>query len=124
MSGGAPEPWEGKVADEELRDLSGSESAGVIVQLELPRPRVEMERSELGGIGVRPERIEPETENERRNADERIAQAKTFLEQLLGRPPVWLGAANAFGVEASGDQLRAIARSPLVRRIYLSRLRR
>jgi hypothetical protein len=47
-----------------------------------------------------------------------------LLEQLVGSTPVWLGAARAFGVEASGDQLRTIARSPLVRMIYLSRVRR
>jgi hypothetical protein len=123
-----PDSWESKLADEELRRLSAKRGPGtlsVIVQLELPRPRVEMGRSERGGVGaLRPRRVETESESEQRSLEDLIARARAFLEQLLGKSPVWLGAARAFGVEASGDQLRAIARSPLVRRIYLSRLRR
>jgi hypothetical protein len=38
------EPWESKLADEELLHLSGTETASVIVQLELPGPEVVMER--------------------------------------------------------------------------------
>ena len=125
MSADSTQPWERKLADAELRQLSGRETASVIVQLELPRPRVEMERSERGGIGAfRPRRVELEAEDEQRRLEQLIAPAGAFLEQLVGSTPVWLAAARAFGIEASGDQLRTIARSPLVRTIYLSRARR
>ncbi|MDQ4049659.1 MAG: hypothetical protein M3131_09825 [Actinomycetota bacterium] len=125
MSAGAENPWASKLADAELRQLSGPQTASVIVELDLPRPRVEMERSEAGGIGAsRPRRIETESAGEERRCEAVITQARSFLEQLLGTPPVWLSAARAFGVEASGDQLRVMTRSPLVRRVYLSRVRR
>ncbi len=125
MSAGSEDPSAGKLADAELRRLSGPKTASVIVELELSRPRVEMERWEGGGIGgFRPRRVEAESEGEERSCEDLIAQARAFLEQLTGTSPVWLSAARAFGVEASGDQLRAMTRSPLVRRVYLSRLRR
>ena len=125
MTADLAEPWERKLADAELRKLRDRETASVIVQLELPRPRVEIEKSQGGGVGgFHPRRVELESESEQRSLEQLIAEARALLEQLVGGTPVWLGAARAFGVEASGDQLRTIARSPLVRMIYLSRVRR
>ena len=123
MSDDAGEPWEDKLADGELRRLGRAETASVIVELELPRPQVELGRSELAGA-PRPRRVELEPDGRRASSEELVEQARTFLEQLLGRAPVWLSAPRAFGAEASGEQLREIARSPLVRRLHLSRLRR
>lgn len=128
MTATPADSWESKLADEELRRLTDRGGAGtlsVIVQLELPRPRVEIERLERGGVGAfRPRVVETESESGQSSLEDSIAQARAFLEQLLDKSPVWLSAASAFGVEASGDQLETIARSPLVRRVYLSRLRR
>lgn len=127
MTDPAPDHVGGKIADARLRQMArnGAGSATVIVELDVPQPRVEIEREPLGGSSSwRATRVRAPSHSEQRHIDDLTLRARSFLEELAESPPVPLAADGAFAVHVSGKSLQTIARSPLVRRIYPSELRR
>jgi hypothetical protein len=117
---------ETKITDAELRRMtrSGVGSATVIVELDIPHARAKIERNSLNDArSWRIRGIEAPSEGERRVIDDVTTRGQSFLAELALAPPVPL-AGGSFAVRVTGDTLGAIARSPLVRRIYRSELRR
>jgi hypothetical protein len=116
-----------KVLDEDLRQLVASgdvESVSVIVELDLPRPRVEMDSDgRYETVGRRAQRVVA-TDEDRRKSGQVVEEVRGFLAQVAGESPVWLSASRAFVVNVTTDQLENIARSRRVRRISQNRLRR
>ncbi len=114
-----------KIQGNELRQLveeRTGEAASVIIQLELSPRAVESSGAERGGAGLRRALVvAPETSEERREVRRRASQTKRFLTKVLGDEPLWLQSARAFVAKASGEQLREIAESPLVKAIHPNR---
>ena len=125
MMGEAVDP-EGKLADEELRRMAQGEkggSASVIIELALPPQRVEFEkRGPPGSVRAVPRRIAPYSPAEENEIASKTAEAEDLLRRSLAKPPVPLRAARAFAAEVTGDELRAIVGSPLVKTVRKSRV--
>ena len=98
------------------------EPVSVIVELEVPRPRVDIRREGADPAG-RPWRV-TSSDQDRMKAQQVAERAREFLADFTDQPLVWLSASHAFVVEAAPDQLATIAASPLVRRISWNRVRR
>jgi hypothetical protein len=113
-----------KTLDEDLRQLvvrNEAEPVSVIVELNLPRPRVEMGSDPgRGTSGRRAQRVVPAKENPR-ESQQIIEEVGEFLEKVADEPPVWLDASRAFVMNTTTDQLENIARSSRVRRISRNR---
>jgi hypothetical protein len=99
-----------------------TEPVSVIVELEVPRPRVDI-RQEGAETAGRPWRV-TSSDEDRMKAQQVVERAREFLADFTDKPPVWLSASQAFVVNAAPDQLATIAASPLVRRISWNRVRR
>jgi hypothetical protein len=122
-----PDHVEAKIADEELRRLArtGNGSATVLVELELPEARVRLEGGPSAeGRAWRPVGVEEPSEDEQRAIETVGRQARALLEDLADAPPVELAGGGSYAVRVSGAALDELARSPLVRRIHRSELRR
>ncbi|MDZ7291443.1 MAG: hypothetical protein ONB44_07625 [candidate division KSB1 bacterium] len=106
-----------KLATEE-----SGESATVLIELNLPVPRVDFARTKNRGmITYSPKRIESETTAQREKTTQKIDAATAFLEDVLGETPRWLKSARAFVANVNSEQLREIARSPLTKAIHPNR---
>ena len=114
-----------KIPDDEVRRIAtegSKEKVSVIIQLDTPTQQVELKKVETQGvISYLPQRVKPETPEEQREIQEKTDAAKAYLEEILGTPPKWLRLARAFVAFTNGEQLRAIARSPLFKTIQPNR---
>jgi hypothetical protein len=114
-----------KVGDEQLRSFAtggGSDRRPVLVEVALPRRQVRLGSSVRGGPqGRAPVGVEPRPGGAGDQDAATVESARAFLAGELGAEPVWLGAAGAFTAEVTGDELAAIARSPLVRAVHPNR---
>ncbi len=106
-----------KITDEHLLRLAsgeGPDATTVIVEVDVPRVRMNVD--EGGGIGRR-FAIQPESDDDRAQADAAVSQVRTLLEGIADEPPVWLGASSAFVATLLPRHLLALAGSPFVRAI-------
>jgi hypothetical protein len=109
-----------KIEDDELRQLAieGQDSlVSVLVIPELPAPTVVFERGDDARRSSYPVGFAPETPERRAERERTIEQTRRNLTELLGEKPPWLDAPKAFVVDATGPQLREIARLQSVRAI-------
>lgn len=111
-----------KILDEDVRKLMAASEAkpiSVLVEPDLPRPRVKM-RSEqrYGGISRRPQSVE---ETEDGNIEKVVHDVGGVLEKVADEPPRWNELSRVFVVDTTTDRVETIARSPHVRRISLNR---
>jgi hypothetical protein len=123
MSQNQPPSPESKIQSPELRRLAeehSTEVASVIIELELPARKVEVERVLRRGVEMAlPRRVTSPTAAEGGEAEKREAEAKSFLRQVLGVSPRWLGAARSFVADVTGpppEPLPAIALAALTHR--------
>ena len=115
-----------KITDPELLELTragGAQSVSVIVELNMPRVEVEL-RPDRTGTGMRAARVPAGDPSMVELRHEIAGQAEDLLRRLSGEEPVRLAGGSSLGVRVDADQLETIARSPLVHRVHLSRLRR
>ena len=114
-----------KIPDSALRQHaleSSDEPVSVIIELAVPDPQVQYRHVERDGEDRSvPFRVEPETSEEREELEAVATDAKTFLEELLAEPPVYLRAPRVFIATATGHQLEEIARSAFTKRIEPNR---
>lgn len=111
--------------DDDLVELvreQRKQPVSVIIELEVPRPRVDIRREDADPAG-RPWRV-TSSDQDRMKTQQVVERAREFLADFMDQPPVWLSASHAFVVDAAPDQLATIAASPLVRRISWNRVRR
>jgi hypothetical protein len=114
----------GKILDEDLRQLAATGEAtpvSVIVEPDLPRPRVEIgSEGSLGPSPIRgrPQRVVPADDGK---SDQVIEEVRKVLERAADKPPVWNSLSKVFAVEIATDQLDTIARAPNIRRISRNR---
>lgn len=114
-----------KFRNPELHEMAVKSAAGsvsVLIEPAIPPQRVEFQRQERRGRGASigfPE----ETEDQRQRDQDTIDAAESSLRELLGESPHWLKTARAFVATVNSDQLRTMARSPLIKAIHLNRKR-
>ncbi|MCA9625958.1 MAG: hypothetical protein KC731_43350 [Myxococcales bacterium] len=105
---------------ERMAAESSPETRSIIVELEAPAPRVELETS---GGAARLKRVVARAVDERETLKQRLAEASAFLEDLVGRPPVVLEAAHAVVTRVTGAQLRVVAAQRFAREIRENKVR-
>ena len=114
-----------KLPNEDLRRVAvegGDDAVDVIVELDLPSQRVEFrKRDHEHSHAFLPSRIADELSEQRDLIEDRIARTRKFLTAILGQEPCFLSTARAFVVRATGEQLRQIASSPLVKAVRPNR---
>src|SRR2546421_188301 len=107
-----------------LKMVTGAQSdepTSVLVELDIPPQVIDFEKKS-GLEGQRAAiRVKPESSQEQAQNEEKIEAAREFLTNVLGGSPQWLRSARAFVVQATPEQLRTIALSPLTRAIRLNR---
>ena len=114
----------GKILDEDLRQLAATGEAkpvSVIVEPDLPRPRVEMGSEGPRGpspIRGRPQRVVPAEDGK---SEQVVEEVRKVLEKAAVKPPVWNSLSKVFAVEIATDQLDTVARAPNIRRISRNR---
>ena len=114
----------GKILDEDLRQLAATGEAkpvSVIVEPDLPRPRVEMGSEGPHGpspIRGRPQRVVPAEDGK---SEQVVEEVRKVLEKAAVKPPVWNSLSKVFAVEIATDQLDTVARAPNIRRISRNR---
>jgi hypothetical protein len=114
----------GKILDEDLRQLAATGEAtpvSVIVEPDLPRPRVEMGSEGPHGpspIRGRPKRVVPAEDGK---SEQVVEEVRKVLEKAAVKTPVWNSLSKVFAVEIATDQLDTIARAPNIRRISRNR---
>jgi hypothetical protein len=111
-----------KIRSEELRTkaMAGdSRPSIVIVELDLPQPKIEaISPSERTSIG-RPSFRFSQTADESADITHRVAQSSSDIERIIGKPPErFLATSGTFIVEANGEQIRNIAKLPTVSAIW------
>jgi hypothetical protein len=115
---------ESKGDDELLSTDSESESRrSVIVEIAVPRPEVEIDRSGFG-VGQWRQRAVAESDAESAEVIKVMDHARRFLVRVTKQSPVPLRASRAFVVDATSDELKEIAKSPLVRKVTPNRMLR
>jgi hypothetical protein len=114
-----------KFAEPDLRQWVTSEEAGptsVLVQPDLPRRQIRVESSTRGGVPVTiPRGVVQQSPEEEQTEERVVAETRELLESVLGTTPTWLASARTFVVQGNSAQLRQIAASPLVKRIWPNR---
>jgi len=114
----------GKILDEDLRQLAAAGEAApvsVIVEPDLPRPRVEMGSEGSHGpspIRGRPRRVVPPEDGKSKQV---VEEVRKVLEKAAVKPPVWNSLSKVFTLDITTDQLDTIARAPNIRRISRNR---
>lgn len=112
-----------KVPDAALRASlagGGSDLLTVIVEVAAPSPKVAVRADRHTGRV----RLAPEPRNRGDAVAAKSAKALgDLIAELTGERPPYLSAARAYVVEATGEQLRRLAASPLVRSIQPNRRR-
>ena len=109
-----------KIHDAALKRLAeekSPESVSVLVELDLPQQEVEVRVRE----GKRSMRMRPDAGQDQAASEAKVTEVKRFLEEVTGHKVIYLRAAKAFVAEATGEQLREVSRSPLVRAIHPNR---
>jgi hypothetical protein len=104
------------IPDERLRELAekgSDEPVSVLIELDVPELHVE---SRPGGSR---RIVAPTPDNG--EVEQKAKDARRFLEQLLGKPPIYLRAAQAFVATVNGSELREIAARPFTKRIEPNR---
>ena len=108
-----------KLRSQPLRDAARGKSperVSVLVEIDMPMPRVELgPKSAAGAPRPRGFKTGPGEDNARRE------RAAALLKSVLGEVPRYSRSAAAFFVEATGEQLSAIAASPDVKAIHPNR---
>jgi hypothetical protein len=110
-----------KIADPELRRFASageSDRRLVLVEPDLPRRWLRMERTPARARGFRPAAGASVDEELSR---ERTSEARRFLSDLLHQEPRWLATARTFVVEATGNEVARMAGSPLIKAIHPNR---
>jgi len=113
-----------KILDEDLRQLAATDEAksvSVIVEPNLPHPRVEMGSEGPHGpspIRGRPRRVVPPEDGK---SGQVIDEVGRFLKEVAGQPPKWNELSRVFAVDIPTDQLDNVARFPHIRRISRNR---
>ena len=115
-----------KIPDPRLRNLaeggSGDQTVDVIVELDVLLPKVVMKKDAYAGHHVvRPVAVEPESEEAQRELEGKVREARALFAEITGSTPRWLRPACAFVIQATGEQLRRVAASPLTRTIQPNR---
>ena len=105
-----------------VRDGTGD--ANVIVELDVPDQHVTIDRDAFATSPWRGVTLDPSTPADERHAEDVKRRGRAFLEEVAEAPPVPLADRGSFAVRVKGDTLATICRSPLVRAIHLSQLRR
>jgi hypothetical protein len=116
-----------KMKGAELRQFAGEESGelvDVVIELDLPQWQLIVKRVDRGGVSVRiPASVEFETSSEEEEVERRVAEARAFLEDVLGEPPLWNSSAGSFVASVTPKQLRTVASNPTIKAIWPSRMR-
>lgn len=100
----------------------GGELLTLLVEVELPEPRVKLRVDRRGGrrrmapMGFHAE-SSTESEDRRRVVDE----TRAHLEAVVGEPPKWLASAHTFIVRAEPSRVLELAACDHVRAVRLSR---
>ena len=115
-----------KIPDPRLRNLaeggSGDQTVDVIVELDVLLPKVVMETdAHAGHHVVRPVAVEPESAEAQRELERKVREARALFAEVTGSTPRWIRPARAFVIQATGEQLRRVAASPLTRTIQPNR---
>jgi hypothetical protein len=110
-----------KIRSEELRReavKTRPESHVVVVELNLPRPKVEVIRSnQEPGSGARFS-VAPNA-SDSAEAESRISRTRKAIEEIIGRPPEqFFPSSGAFVVTATGKQLQQLVKLPDVAAIW------
>jgi hypothetical protein len=93
----------------------------VFVEVAEP-PQLDVVVDERPGLGRRPSvRPAASAEPAGTGPSALAREVEVLLTQQTGQEPVWIGAARAFVVDTSAEQLLALIESPLVRRISRNR---
>ena len=114
----------GKILDADLRQLAATGEAtpvSVIVEPDLPRPRVEMGSEGPHGpspIRGRPQRVVPAEDGK---SEQVVEEVRKVLEKAAVKPPVWNSLSKVFAVDIATNQLDTVARAPNIRRISRNR---
>jgi len=115
----------GKILDADLRQLAATGEAtpvSVIVEPDLPRPRVEMGSEGPHGpspIRGRPQRVVPAEDGK---SEQVVEEVRKVLEKAAVKPPVWNSLSKVFAVDIATNQLDTVARAPNIRRISRNRM--
>jgi hypothetical protein len=114
-----------KIPDDALREFALSDSRDtreVIVELDLPEPRVEVAGVRIGDTTTPISRraIEPSPENEQL-IEKVMGDAAGSVEEIVGQPPTRLRYAHALVTVVTPRQLREIAAIKLTRVIRPNR---
>jgi hypothetical protein len=106
---------------EVITGAGSDEPTSVLVELDIPSQVIDFEK-QPGPEGQRAAiRVKPESSEQQAQNEAKIKAAREFLISVLGETPQWLRSARAFVAQATPDQLRTIALSPLIRAIRLNR---
>jgi hypothetical protein len=109
-----------KIRSEQLRREAvntRSESHVVVVEVSLPRPKVEVIRSNEPGSGARLRVAQDASDSA--EAENRVARARKAIEKITGRPPEqFFPSSSAFVVTATGMQLQQLVKLPDVAAIW------
>ena len=109
----------------QLADEAPKEHVSVLIELDVPGPRIKLDRPARGEMPRWPHgRIESETDADRVRLEQIVTEARRSLQEIVGSEPVWLSASRAFVVDTTVERVIEIARAPFVLRIHENRLRR
>ena len=115
-----------KIQDQELQKFAfknTDEETSVIIVLDLPESRLDFEEKTYGSNQMRvPFSFAEETNEEKFEIEEKTAEAKSFLEGVLGDSPHHLQMAQAFVATVNNKQLNKIVSSPLIKSVYPNRI--
>ena len=113
-----------KISDKKLFDLvlnESNEKATVIIQLNLTKSKLKINKEVSGLYRQIIQGIQPETDKEKKEIKLKTLKAKEFLKKVLGAPPRWLSIPRVFIAKVNGKELQKIAASPIVKNIYPNR---
>jgi hypothetical protein len=113
-----------KIRSEQLRREAAttpSESHVVVVELNLPRPKIEkievIGRNQVPGREAR-FRVAPDA-SDSAEAESRVSKAREAIEKIIGKPPEqFFPSSGAFVVTATGKQLQELVKLPDVAAIW------
>jgi len=109
-----------KIRSDELRheaETTRSQPHVVVVELDLPQPKVQvMSSSREPGRGTGFRISEP---SDAKASDNRVAKTRHAIEQIIGKPPEqFFPSSGSFVVTATGKQLQQLVELPYVAAIW------
>jgi hypothetical protein len=111
----------GKIRSDFLRQETANARAEphtVVVELNLPHPKVEFSRSSMG-IGSAKQRIARGVDDSPEETKRHVAMAQKSIEKIIGhKADAFFPSSSAFVVTATGEQLRELANLDLVSAIW------